>query len=202
MASKVAAKAVAAVVEGGPMPLSQKHTLQSKGLWEGIRRLLAIDPNRSNGVPLNPHFRFPSPGAADPRTITDPVTMPAGDIAGNPYWKRDARRNYARLSVVNQADAVALLSVGSAAAPKAELVGEAGSQALVAAAEAGKTQGLGTFLATQAPEASAKDLFVNGLPPIPSGQSLATGAWNVHPYTINEDQTYPSINTYPCRTYR
>lgn len=202
MASKVAAKAVAAVTEGGLVPISQKQTLQSKGIWEGVRRLLAIDPNRSNGVPLNPHFRFPSPGAADPRTITDPVTLPAGDIAGNPYWKRDARRNYARQSVVNQADAVALLSVGSAAAPKTELIGEAGSQALVAATEAGKTQGLSTFLAAQKSAEPAKDLFVNGLPPKPSGQTIITGSWEVHKYELNEDQTYPSIDAYPCRTYR
>lgn len=201
MASKVATKAVAAVTSGGPVPLSQKHTLQAKGIWETIRHALAIDPNRSNGVPLNPHYRYPSPGDADPRSITDPVTMPAGDIAGNPYWKRDARRNYPRLSVVNQADAVSLLSVGSAAAPKAELIGDAGSQALVAAAETGKTKGLGTFLATQQPTEVAKDLFVNGLPPKPSGQSLVTGAWDVHKYELNEDQTYPSEHIYPCRTY-
>ncbi|CAK7234700.1 hypothetical protein SCUCBS95973_009023 [Sporothrix curviconia] len=200
MASKAAAKAVTAASH--VVSLSQKQTLQSKGIWEAFRRLMAIDPNRSNGVPLNPYYRTPAPGAQDPLQITDPVTVPAGDIAGNPYWKRDARRNYPRLSTVNQADAVALLSVGSAAAPKVELIGEEGSKALVAATDAGKSQGLGTFLASTSASAPtpATDFFVNGLPPLPSGQSLNSGAWDVHKYELLEEQTYPE--EYPCRTFR
>jgi len=115
---------------------------------------------------------------------------------------RDARRNYPRLSVVNQADAVALLSVGSAAAPKTELIGDAGTQALVAATEEGKTKGLATYLAARPPtDSPAKDLFVNGLPPLPSGQTLATGTWDVHRYELdNTEQSYPE--DYPCRSFR
>jgi hypothetical protein len=41
----------------------------------------------------------------------DPVTVPAADLADNPYWKRDVRRRYPQLSTVTQADAVALLEV-------------------------------------------------------------------------------------------
>lgn len=141
-------------------------------------------------MPLNPYFRNPAPGALDPLTYDDPVTLPAGDIAGNPYWKRDARRNYPRLSVVSQADAVALLTVGSAAAPKAELVGAAGAQALVAATEEGQTKGLGAYLATKPPADIVKDLLVDGLPPTPSGQSLASGFWDVHKYKLTEEQSY------------
>ncbi|CAK7200983.1 hypothetical protein SEUCBS139899_003683 [Sporothrix eucalyptigena] len=201
MASKAATKAAskAASTASHVVSISQKQTLQSKGIWEGFRRLMAIDPNRSNGVPLNPYYRTPAPGAQDPLQITDPVTMPAGDIAGNPYWKRDARRNYPRLSTVTQADAVALLSVGSAVTPKAELIGEAGSKAIVAATDAGK-QGLGTFLASTSGTTPATDFFVNGLPPLPSGQSLNSGAWDVHKYELEEEQTYPE--QYPCRTFR
>ena len=153
---------------------------------------MVIDKNRSNGIPLNPHYRTPAPGAQDPLQITDPVTFPAGDIAGNPYWKRDSRRNYPRLSTVTQADAVALLSVGSAAAPKVDLIGEEGSKALVAATDAGKTQGLGTFLASTSASTPtpATDFFVNGLPPLPSGQSLKSGAWDVHKYELDEEQSY------------
>ena len=59
-------------------PRIQKQTLQSHGIWERIRRTFAIDPDRSNGVPLNPHFRNPPPGSNDPQGYTDPVTTPAG----------------------------------------------------------------------------------------------------------------------------
>ncbi|KIH87938.1 NADH-ubiquinone oxidoreductase 21.3 kDa subunit [Sporothrix brasiliensis 5110] len=191
MASKAAAKAVTSASH--VVSISQKQTLQSKGIWEGFRRLMAIDKNRSNGVPLNPYYRTPAPGQQDPLLVTDPVTVPAGDIAGNPYWKRDARRNYPRLSTVSQADAVALLTVGSAATPKTELIGEAGSKALVAATEAGKTEGLGAFLAKTPSTSSpvATDLFVDGLPPLPSGQSLNSGAWDVHKYELVSEQSYP-----------
>jgi len=122
----------------------------------------------------------------------DPVTVPAGDIADNPYWKRDARRAYPALSVVGQADAVALLTVGSAAAPKQELIGEAGTKALVAAEEEGKSKGLATFLETKGGQSGAviQDLLVDGLPPLPSGQSMVQGKWDVHKYELNQEQTY------------
>ncbi|KAI0885565.1 21 kDa subunit of NADH dehydrogenase [Annulohypoxylon maeteangense] len=195
MASKAAAK-----VAGGVMNINQKQTLQSTGIGERIRRLLAVDPNRSNGVPLNPYFRNPTPGALNPLDYDDPVTIPAGDIADNPYWKRDARRAYPRLSFVNQADAVALLSVGSAAAPKQELIGEEGQKALVAAKEEGKTMGLAAYFEKNV--GAAKDtLLVNGLPPLPSGQSLGKeGAWQTYKYELTEENSYPE--GYPCRTFK
>lgn len=118
----------------------------------------------------------------------DPVTLPAGDIAGNPYWKRDSRRSYPRLSYVNQSDAVALLSVGSASAPKQELIGEAGEKQLVAAKEEGQT-GLAAFFEKK--KDAAADLLVNGLPPLPSGQSLApSGQWEVYKYSAADESSY------------
>lgn len=150
-----------------------------------MRRFLAIDKERSNGVPLNPWNRNPPPGALDPMTYDDPVTLPAGDIADNPYWKRDARRNYPQLSVVRQAEVAQLLTVGSAAAPKVELVGEAGEKALVAAKEESQVGLAKTFEKVGAAEA-AKDLFIGGLPPTPSGQSLGSGEWDVHKYKVKE----------------
>jgi len=138
-------------------------------------------------VPLNPYFRNPPPGSNDPQGYDDPVTVPAGDIAGNPYWKRDSRRAYPQLSVVGQADAVALLSVGSAAKPKVELIGEAGAKALVEAKDAGQTKGLAAFLEEKNKGAEvAKDVLVNGLPPRPSGQDLGSGKWDVHKYKLTE----------------
>lgn len=167
----------------------QKQTLQSTGIWETVRKAFAIDPDRSSGVPLNPWYRNPPPGSNDPLAYDDPVTIPAGDIADNPYWKRDTRRNYPRLSVVNQSDAVALLTVGSEAAPKAELIGDAGQQALVAAKEDGQTKGLAAFLEQKTAKAVAADVLVDGLPPLPSGQSLASGSWDVHKYKLTPEKT-------------
>lgn len=152
--------------------------------------MLALDPNRSNGVPLNPTFRLPAPGSNDPLGYEDPVTLPAGDIAGNPYWKRDSRRAYPRLSVVNQADVVSLLTVGSQAQPKVELIGEAGENALVAAKQEGQTAGLAKYIGKASPGVVAKDVFVGGLPPTPSGISLTSGQWSVHKYELSE-ASYP-----------
>ncbi|EHK39587.1 Conserved hypothetical protein [Trichoderma atroviride IMI 206040] len=195
MASQAAAKAA-----GGLVSISKKHTLQSTGIWETIRKAFAIDPNRSNGVPLNPYFRNPTPGGLDPQSYDDPVTIPAGDIADNAYWKRDVRRSYPQLSVVNQGYAVSLLTVGSAAKPKVELIGEAGEQALVAAQKEGET-GLATFF-EKAPKDVAKDVFVDGLPPVPSGQTLVSGAWDVHKYELHEEQEQTYGAGYPCRTFK
>ncbi|KAH8202855.1 hypothetical protein TruAng_003018 [Truncatella angustata] len=170
----------------------QKHTLQSTGIWERIRRAFAVDPNRSSGVPLNPFFRTPNPGSNPPLGYDDPVTVPAGDIADNPYWKRDSRRAYPKLSFVSQADAVALLGVGSAATPKQELVGEAGQNALVAAKSEGTEGGLARYFEAKGP-AVAQELLVNGLPPLPSGQALkpdGSGQWEAAPYELKEEQSY------------
>jgi hypothetical protein len=111
----------------------QKYTVQPSGFWARLNKLLAIDPNRSTGVPLNPQFRNPPPGGNDPKAYDDPTTVPAADIAGNPYWQRDVRRSYPKRSVVNQSDVVGLLSVGSAAAPKEDVlqIGDAGKKQLV-----------------------------------------------------------------------
>lgn len=183
-----------------PVSITKKHTLQSTGIWERIRRSLAIDPNRSNGVPLNPHNRNPAPGSLDPFEYTDPVTLPAGDIADNPYWKRDHRRNYPALSVVGQADQVALLGVGSAVKPRVELIGEAGSKAIVAAKEEGEKEGLAKYFEKNGKDVAKILLNENGLPPLPSGQSLEQGKWDVHRYNMDSEQSYP--DTYPCRQFK
>ncbi|KAI1662581.1 21 kDa subunit of NADH dehydrogenase [Daldinia decipiens] len=194
MASNAVAKAV-----GGVVSISQKQTLQSTGIWERIRRAFAVDPNRSNGIPLNPHYRNPTPGGQDPLNYDDPVTIPAGDIADNPYWKRDARRAYPKLSFVTQGDAVALLTVGSAAAPKQELIGEAGQKQLVAAQEDGRTGGLAAYF-EKSKDAARQTLFVGGLPPLPSGEKKqGDGSWKVHDYALDEN-SYPE--SYPCRSFK
>lgn len=138
-------------------------------------------------MPLNPQFRNPPPGANDPKGYDDPVTVPAGDIAENPYWKRDVRRSYPKLSVVSQPDVVGLLSVGSAAAPNEEVlkIGDAGKTQLVEVKEEGE-RGLATYF--QKNKGIGKSVLgPDGLPPLPTSR---------HPqgkrYTLlaEEEQTY------------
>ena len=130
--------------------------------------MLAVDPSRSTGVPLNPQFRNPPPGANDPLQYDDPVTTPAGDIAENPYWKRDVRRSYPKLSVVKQSDVVGLLSVGSAARPKEEVlsIGEAGQKQLMQVKEEGQ-KGLSAYFEKE--KGAVKNVLgPNGMPPLPA----------------------------------
>jgi hypothetical protein len=171
---------------------AQKYTLQSTGIWERIRRALAIAPERSTGIPLNPQFRNPTPGGLSPTTYDDPVTFPAGDIADNPYWKRDVRRAYPRLSVVNQADVVGLLTVGSKANPKDGVlkVGDAGSKQLMEIKEEGE-KGLATFFGKD--KRNMLGVFgKDGLPPFPVPANKATKTGEKK-YIVNQDgeQGYP-----------
>lgn len=160
--------------------------MQPTGIYAAINRLFALDPKRSTGIPMNPQFRNPPPGGLDPATYDDPVTIPAADIAENPYWKRDTRRGYPKLSTVTQADAVALLEVGSAAAPKQELIGEAGTKQLVAAQEEGAK---GLAVAFERNTGLAKDVLgPGGMPPLPSG--LHVSDVGVKEYKLEKEQSY------------
>jgi len=127
-------------------PSPQKYSLRTPPFWDRLRRLLAIDPNRSTGVPLNPQYRNPPPGVPPAAAYEDPITLPAGDIAENPYYKRDMRRNYPKTSVMRQGDVVGLLSVGSKVAPKELASGEAGMKQLVEVRKEGEEKGVAGFL--------------------------------------------------------
>jgi hypothetical protein len=176
-----------------PPPLThisthQKYTVKSTGIWETIRRVFAVDSTRSNGVPLNPQFRNPPPGSNPPNSFVDPVTLPAGDIADNPYWKRDARRSYPQLSFVTQGDVVGLLSVGSKEAPARDLVGDAGQKELVEVEKRAEA-GLGLFFRDEGAVKKGLEAFGrDGLPPLPSGMSLKPGQDR---YTLTEENAYP-----------
>ena len=164
----------------------QKHTVQSSGLWEVIRRIFAVDPNRSNGVPLNPQFRNPPPGALPPQSYDDPVTLPAADIADNPYWKRDVRRNYPRLSVLKQGDVVGLLTLESQSAPKDDVLqtGKVGVQQLIQV----KQEEHGLAVLFEKDRRCIEGVTGSqGLPPLPC---------NLNPlskYVTSPDQAYPSM---------
>lgn len=96
------------------------------------------------------------------------------------------RRAYPALSVVSQGDVVGLLSVGSKASPKKELIGEEGSKMLLAVGEEGKG-GLAKFFEK---EKGVGLLGQNGLPPLPSGGHFGknTGGDKV---TLTEENAYP-----------
>ena len=115
------------------------------------------------------------------------MTVPAADIADNPYWKRDVRRSYPKLSVVNQSDVVGLLTVGSAAQPKEDVLklGEAGTKQLVEVKEEGE-KGLSTYL--QKNSASLKAVLgADGLPPLPPSRHQTGKAYEM---ISDEEQTY------------
>jgi len=119
------------------------------------------------------------------------VTVPAGDIADNPYWKRDVRRSYPQLSTVRQADAVGLLTVGSQAAPKDDIlkIGQAGEQQLVAVKEQGEERGLAALF-EQDKKSIQGVLGANGLPPTPA---------NINPISQDSQSKYElgTENGYP-----
>ncbi|CAG8136192.1 unnamed protein product [Penicillium salamii] len=179
--------------------INQKYSVQSVGVWERIRRLFAVDPNRSTGIPLNSQYRLPTPGSLPPLSYDDPVTVPAGDIADNPYWKRDVRRSYPQLSTVRQADAVGLLTVGSQAAPKDEVLklGEAGEQQLVAVKEQGEERGLAALF-EQDKKSVQGVLGANGLPPSPANINPVSQA-SQSKYVLGTENGYPE--KYTCRTF-
>lgn len=119
----------------------------------------------------------------DPKAYDDPVTIPAGDIADNPYWKRDVRRAYPKLSSVTQADAVALLEVGNAATPSPKLLaGEEGSKQLVLAKEEGE-KGLAAYFEK---DKAAAVLGEGDMPVMPPSFK----APKVVPYSLDVPQAY------------
>lgn len=99
------------------------------------------------------------------------------------------RRRYPQLSTVTQADAVALLEVGSAAVPKQDLIGEAGTKQLVAAREEGVK---GLSVAFEKNTGLAKDVLgPGGMPPLPSGMH-SSGVEGKKRYTIDSENGYPA----------
>lgn len=124
---------------------------------------------------MNPQYRNPPPGANPPEAYNDPVTVPAGDLAENSYYKRDIRRSYPRLSVVKQADVIGLLSVGSKANPKENMlqIGDAGAKQLMQLKQEGEQRGLANFV--EKDKTITVGIFgPDGLPPFPSGMSRAS----------------------------
>ncbi|KAF3922165.1 hypothetical protein ABW21_db0203384 [Orbilia brochopaga] len=174
------------VPPGGVRSVYKKYTLGSTGIWERFRRLFAVDPNRSTGVPYVAQYRVPAPTTLPALPYHDPVTIPSGDIADNPYWKRDNRRAYPKLSVVTQADQAGMLLLGTAAVPRIA-DGSVGEKQLVEVKSSGES-----LVEVMKKVGNGGVLMKDGLPPVPGRPvkwTQQTGAWAAY------------SDKYPCRTF-
>lgn len=88
---------------------------------------------------------------------------------------------------MTQSDAVGLLSLGSESAPKKELVGDAGTAAIVAVKQEGE-RGLSAYFKKEGGKRTLAVLGKDGLPPLPSGASLKEGADKYH---LTAENAYP-----------
>lgn len=143
-----------------------------------------------------PFFRVPAPGSQpDALTYTDPATLPTNDIAANPYYGRDHRRNYPQIAYYNQSQIAGLLTLGSAANPRIA-DGAEGSKAL-AAVEQGEVS-LNQALA----QASTKDVILgevlekSGQPPVPP--TLVKKQYKLLSFSDHGMYDYK----YPVRTFK
>lgn len=101
---------------------------------------------------------------------------------------RDMRRSYPKLSVVNQADVVGLLTVGSKASPKDDVlqIGDAGAKQLVQVKQQGEEKGLAALF--EKDKKSVTSIFgPNGLPPFPTGMGR-TSAQGERRYVMDADR--------------
>jgi len=81
-----------------------------------------------------------------------------------------------------------LIEVGSAANPKQELIGDAGTKQLVAAKEEG-TKGLSVAFSRNT--GLAKDVLgPGGMPPLPSGMYLTDNGQGQRRYNLEPEQSY------------
>ncbi|KAF9650858.1 NADH dehydrogenase 21 kDa subunit [Thelephora ganbajun] len=78
-----------------------------KGFWKKFRDATVVNPEISSGLPIPSLNRYPQPGSR-PEKYSTPATK-ASDPAENPYWKRDVRRAFPKLSVVTQPELSAFL---------------------------------------------------------------------------------------------
>lgn len=96
------------------------------------------------------------------------------------------RRRYPQLSAVTQADVVGLLTVGSEAQPKQELIGDGGQKQLVAVKEEGE-KGLAAFFEKEK-GVNENVLGPGGLPPLPKGLNVTKDGKK--DYSLLREQSY------------
>lgn len=131
--------------------------------------------------------------ASRPEEYIEPLTAPAADLAENPYWKRDTRRDYPRTLVYSQPYIAGLLLYGNSAAPRIA-AGEAGTKAL-AEVTSGQLE-LTTVLAST--DVGKEVLARNGgQPPLP-GTGRGRTAWK---FRLNEENEQGYDKEYPVRSF-
>ena len=120
------------------------------------------------------------PPGGHANNYVDPQTVPAADIADNPYWKRDTRRQWPRQLVYTQQSVAGLLTLGNAAMPRISN-GEAGTKELALIRDL-------KLVDVLSDESKIMEILkrTNGLPP-----STAVGG---HTWTLNESEGYPKGN--------
>ncbi|KAG7191336.1 uncharacterized protein KQ657_003541 [Scheffersomyces spartinae] len=183
-------------MSGGPVPIWKKYTSGSNGIWEKVRQIFALVPNRSSGNPVVKYFRAVPPGARveEANQYKDPFTVPAGDIKGNNYFDRDYRRNYPQLHAFDQTKVSGLLSLGSAANSRVS-VGEKGKKELAAFSEP-------VSLSTTLTQGSIPVDVINGELLGSSGEPISAPSRTHVKWTIlQEAQHGMYADKYPCRIF-
>ncbi|TFK89127.1 21 kDa subunit of NADH dehydrogenase [Polyporus arcularius HHB13444] len=137
------------------------YHLSPRGFWKKFREVVSVRPDISSGLPIAGVHRYPPPGSR-PEKYSTPATK-ASDPAQNPYWKRDMRRAYPKLSVVTQSELSTLL-LDHAKAQQIIAAPNAAEKSDVPAEQQGAvdlTQAIATI-------ASARKVYSESkLPPIP-----------------------------------
>ncbi|KAF9278820.1 hypothetical protein BGZ68_008335 [Mortierella alpina] len=86
--------------------------MAKSAFWNTVRKALTVNPKVSSGMPDAKEFRLIAPGGQPKAFVPqDPL---ANDIAQNPYYGRDLRRNYPRLAVYSQEEVAGLLAAKEA----------------------------------------------------------------------------------------
>ncbi|KAI3403986.1 hypothetical protein KGF56_003253 [Candida oxycetoniae] len=184
-------------MSGGPVPIWKKYTTRSRGIWEKLRQLLVLVPNRSSGNPVVSLFRSIPPGerVREAKAYQDPITVPAGDIKGNPYFKRDYRRNYPQTHAFDQTKISGLLQLGNAAHPRIS-IGDKGNKELSTYTAAKEVVCLSNTL-SHVPETVVRGeiLGQQGEPIV--APSLNKFKWEILPESVHGMYT----DQYPCRMF-
>lgn len=184
-------------MSGGPVPIWKKYTTGSTGIWEKIRQLLVLVPNRSSGNPVVSFFRAVPPGGdiEGSKKHVEPVTQ-AGDIKGNPYFKRDFRRNYPQVHSFDQSKISGLLKLGSASSPRVS-IGDKGNQELAVFENPDQPISLATTLG------GIDKSIINGELLGKQGEPMVAPSLNKFKWEIiRESQSGMYTDSYPCRIFK
>lgn len=184
-------------MSGGPVPIWKKYTTGSTGIWETFRKVFALVPNRSSGNPVVSLYRQSPPGdrIEDAKKYGNPVTIPAGDIKGNPYYSRDFRRNYPQVHGFDQTKVSGLLQLGSAEKPRIS-IGDKGTKELSVFIDPSQEVSLSTTLNSVSPSVLKGELLGKKGEPIVA-PSLKKFHWTI----LQEPQHGMFTDNYPCRMF-